>query len=202
VTAAGPWWRVPLRVQLPWSADAAPTEVSVGVGPVQRVARVAAVVIPWVLVVLGSALAVAAAVVIERDLSDAAGGLGIELGAALWFAGVLALGARRGATVGRIVALAVLALAGAALVAVAVLAEWSGAALDLALEFGVGAMAVAVIDVVLIGTLHSRLERLGDAETQVVTVRIGGGRPWIAAGARPAGTEGPAAAPDAPTADG
>jgi hypothetical protein len=186
VTAAGSWWRIPIRVQLPWSADAGPAEVSVGVGPVQRAARTAAVVIPWVLVVLGSALAVTAAFVLERDLGDAAGGLAIELGAALWFAGVLTLGARRGATVGRVVALAALALAGAALVAVALLAGWSGAALDLALEFGVGAVAVAVIDVVLLGTLHSRLERLGGADTQVVTVRFDRHRPWITAGSRPA----------------
>jgi hypothetical protein len=185
VAAAGGWWRIPLRVQLPFWVEGAPAEVSVAVGPVQRAARAAAVVIPWVLVVVGSVLAVTAAVVLERDLGDAAGGLAIELGAALWFAGVLTLGARRGATLGRIAALAALALAGAALVAVAVLAGWSGAALDLALEFGVGAVAVAVIDVVLLGILHSRLERLGDAETQVVTVRFDRRRPWISASSRP-----------------
>jgi hypothetical protein len=155
--------------------------VSVPVGGLQRAARVAALVIPWVLVVLGSALAIAAAVVIERGLSDAAGGLGIELGAAMWFAGVLTLGARRGATVGRIVALAFLAVSGALLVVVAIRAGWSGAALDLALEFGVGAVAVAVIDVVLLGTLHSRLERVGDAAAQVVTVSVGPRWPWVTA---------------------
>jgi hypothetical protein len=171
---------VPLRVRLPWPPEGAgPAEYAVPVGGVQRGAHHVARILPWVLVVLGAVISVVAAVVIERDLSEAAGGLGVEVGAALWFAGAITLGARSGATLGRFVALVVLALAGAALVAVAVLAGWSGAALDLALEYGVGAVAVAVIDVVLLGLLHPRLERLGDAERQVVTLSVQNDRPWV-----------------------
>jgi hypothetical protein len=191
--STAPWWRTPLRVSLPWSADGAPSarnQVAVPVGRLQRAARVSAVVIPWVMVVLGTTLAVVSGLVLERDLGDAAGGIGIELGSALWFGGLLTLGARRGATVGRALALAGLALAGVALVVVAVRLGWSGAALDLALEFGVGAVAVAAIDVVLLGTLHSRLARLGDAEEQVVTLAFGGEPPWLSVRSSRAGDAG------------
>jgi hypothetical protein len=131
-------------------------------------------------VLLGLAISVAAVLVLERGVSEAVGGLGVELGAALWFAGALTLGARRGATVGRALALCGLAAAGVALVALAFARDWSGAALDLALEYGVGAVSVAVIDVLLLGTLHPRLARFGSADDQVVTLAIGTSRPWVA----------------------
>jgi hypothetical protein len=183
VTPPSRWWDLPLRVSVPWTSAAAgalPSQVSVPVGPVQTAARTAARTIPWVLVVLGATVSLVAAFVIERDLGDAVGGLGVELGAALWFAGALTLGARQGATVRRAVALLALALAGVVLVVLAFVLDLSGAALDLALEYGVGAVAVAVIDVVLLGTLHARLERLGDAPEQVVTLSVGGPAPWVA----------------------
>lgn len=177
---AGARWSTPLRVSLPWSGpEAVPSQVSVPVARAQAAARTAAVVIPWAMVVLGVLISLAAAFVITRELDDAVGGLGVELGAALWFGGVLTLGARRGATVGRAVSLLCLALAGVLLIAAAFLLDWSGAALDLALEYGVGAVAVAVIDVLLLGTLHQQLERIGGADDQVVTISVGREAPFI-----------------------
>lgn len=181
-----PWWRAPLRVSLPWSPSTSPpAQVTVPSGPVQSAARVTARVIPWVLVVLGVAVSLVAAFVLSRDLDEAVGGLGVELGAALWFAGALTLGARRGATVGRALALLALAAAGALLVVLAFALDWSGAALDLALEYGVGAVAVAVIDVVLLGLVHGRLERLGSADEQQVTLTVGGPAPWVSVRTEP-----------------
>lgn len=183
--AAARWWRAPLRVSVPWFQGASSALVTVPSGPVQAAARVSARVIPWVLVVLGIAVSLVAAFVISRDLDDALGGLGVEVGAALWFAGALTLGARRGATVGRALSLLALALAGAVLVVLAFALDWSGAALDLALEYGVGAVAVAVIDVVLLGAIHGRLERLGSAEEQEVTLTVGGSAPWVSVRSAP-----------------
>jgi hypothetical protein len=138
----------------------------------QRAARLLAVLIPSIMVVLGLTLAVSGAVLAERPETEAEGTFGVELGAALWFGGLLVLGARRRATVGRLVALAALALAGVGLIAVSVVLEWTGATLALAMEFGVGAVAIALIDIVLIGTVQARIERAGGAPDSVVTLRV------------------------------
>ena len=58
-------------------------------------------------------------------------------------------------------------LCGAVVVASALLLDWTGAGLSLAMEFGVGANAVAVIDVVILGVVHNRIESF--ANTPVVT---------------------------------
>jgi hypothetical protein len=61
------------------------------------------------------------------------------------------------------------------LVVLAVLLDWDGPALTLAMEFGVGSMAVAVIDVVLLGILHPGLEGYASrSEDLVVTLSLGG----------------------------
>ena len=70
------------------------------------------------------------------------------------------LGARPGPTVLRIALLTVTGLGGLALIGVALVAGWSGVGLDLAMEFGVGAVAVVVLDIVILGVLQARLDRL------------------------------------------
>lgn len=99
---------------------------------------------------------------------------GVEVGAVLWFAGAVTLGARAKATVLRAVALLLTALAGAALIVTALVRGWTGAGLGLAMEFGVGALAIPVIDVVLLGFLHSRLDQFAFApDDRVVRLRLG-----------------------------
>lgn len=94
-----------------------------------------------------------------ESAGDRAGGA--ELGAALWFASAVAAGSRRGATVGRGLLLVLTFVAGAALIVSALALGWRGAALALAMELGVGMLAVPIIDVVLIGALHQRLDDFG-----------------------------------------
>jgi tetrahydromethanopterin S-methyltransferase subunit E len=77
----------------------------------------------------------------------------------MWFAGAVTLGARPGPTALRVALLAATGLAGLALIAVALIGQWSGVALDLAMEFGVGAVAVVVLDVVILGVLQARLDQ-------------------------------------------
>lgn len=137
-------------------------------------------VVPTVLAVVGLTLALGSAVLAERGPTEAVGTLGVELGAAMWFGGAVTLGARRGATVGRALALLGLATTGAVLIALALVLGWTGAALSLAMEFGVGAVAVAVIDVLLLGLVQSRLERLGDLPDDAVTVTVSGSWPLLA----------------------
>jgi hypothetical protein len=127
---------------------------------VNTTARILVVVIPAVLAAVGLALALAGAALSERDGAEAIGTLGLEVGAAMWFAGAVTLGARPGPTVLRVALLAVTGLSGLALIAAAIVAGWSGVALDLAMEFGVGAVAVVVLDIVILGVLQARLDRL------------------------------------------
>ena len=147
--------------------------------PVSWAARVLSWVLPGFLVVVGLTLALGSAVLAERDATEAVGSFGIELGAAMWLGGALTLGARRGATVGRAIALACLALAGVILVALSVALDWTGAPLALAMEFGVGAVAVAVIDV-LLGLVQSRLVLLGEVADDAVTVSVNRSWPLVA----------------------
>ena len=166
----------PLRVDLPWWRSDGETSLRLPVAPVSRAARALTVVVPTVLAVVGLVLALASAVLAERGPTEAVGTLGVELGAAMWFGGAVTLGARRGATVGRALALLGLAASGAVLIALALAFSWTGAALSLAMEFGVGAVAVAVIDVLLLGLVQARLVRLGDASDDAVTVTVN--RSW------------------------
>lgn len=145
-------------------------------GPISAVART----IPVVMVVVGFVVAGVGASASQRPETEGIGTMGVEVGAALWFGGAVVLGARRSATVLRALLLFVTALAGIAVVALALLAGWHGAALDLAMEFGVGAVAVAVIDILFLSIVQPRLEGLADrAETTRVTVRLGGPGPAV-----------------------
>jgi hypothetical protein len=161
-----------LRVVLPWTPVQQPSEVRVSVAGAQQVARLLSVLIPALMIGVGLTLAVTGAVLAERPGTEAEGSFGVEFGAALWFGGTLVLGARRRATLGRLVALAVLALGGVVLIAASVWLQWTGAALALAMEFGVGAVAVALIDVALLGTIQAGVEKAADAPDTTVTLRV------------------------------
>jgi hypothetical protein len=124
-------------------------------------ARVLVVVIPTALAVGGLALALVGAAIAEFADADALGTLGLEVGAAMWFAGAVTLGARPSPTALRVGLLAVTGLAGLALIAAAFVGGWSGVGLDLAMEFGVGAVAVVVLDVLILGVLQARLDQYG-----------------------------------------
>ncbi len=82
-------WRAPSRVELPWIRPDVDSALRVPVAPVSRAARLLTVVIASVLVLVGAGLAVGADVLAEREDTEAIGSLGLELGAAMWFAGVL-----------------------------------------------------------------------------------------------------------------
>ena len=169
----------PIRVELPWvqpgGRDAA--EVTVPVNTLRKPFAVLAVALPIAMMCVGAVGALVAAHAAEHDRTEQVGTLGVELGAVLWFGGAVALGVRASATVLRIVALVLTALAGVALVAVALVRSWTGAGLSLAMEFGVGALAVSVIDVVLLGFVHARIDRIGSArDDRVVHIRLGRSR--------------------------
>ena len=154
-------WRDPLLVELP-------------VARLRRPFGVLVVVVPIVLMVVGITMAVVSAAAAEHDDLEGIGTFGVELGAVLWFGGAVTLGARAKATVLRALTLFLTAAAGAALIVVALVRDWTGAGLGLAMEFGVGALAIPVIDVVLLGFLHARLDQLAyGPDDRVVRLRIG-----------------------------
>jgi hypothetical protein len=136
----------------PW-----PIELRIPASRLRTPARVISTLLLVALMVIGVVLAVVGALAAEIDGWEGVGTLGTEVGAVLWFAGAVTWGARRGATVARAVLLAAMFMGGVVLIGAALIAEWSGAALALAMEFGVGLLAVPLIDGVLIGTLHDRL---------------------------------------------
>jgi hypothetical protein len=138
-----------------------------------RPASMAARAIPPVLVVVGLALAVLSATVVEDLASDGIATLGVEAGAALWFGGAVAWSVRR-TTVGRALLVVGAAVAGLVLIALALALGWSGAALDLSMEFGVGALAIVVIDLIVLGTIHPGLDTIASrASGTLVDVDVG-----------------------------
>jgi hypothetical protein len=173
------WLLRPIRVELPGRLGQIrlPTEVSVPVTRAKRPAGFLATGLPLILMAGGIVLALVAADWAEQPDRDGIGALGVEAGAALWFAGAISLGLRRAPTVLRMFGLAVTAVVGVLLVTLALVLDWSGAALTLAMEFGVGALAVVVIDVLLLGILHPRIEHFADDAGEPV-VRIGFVRSW------------------------
>jgi hypothetical protein len=178
-------WRTPLRISVPWAERLTTGPVTLPVAGVSRVAGAVTVVLPTVLAVVGIVLAVAGAALAERPGTEAVGTLATELGAALWFGGILTLGARSGATVGRALGLGALALGGLLLIGLAVVSGWEGAELALAMELGVGAVAVAVLDVLLLGLLYGGLTRLADAPEGSVQVTFTRVPPFVRAAAVP-----------------
>jgi hypothetical protein len=172
--------RLPVSVQFGPSEDGSRrTQVELDDRPARRASRAVAVAVLWIVVVAGTGIAVVAAAFEQRG-NEVVGTFGVEFGAALWFGGVVALGARRGATVARALLLVGLALGGAGLIVVAVVLGWSGAGLGLAMEFGVGAMAVPFVDVLLLGVLYRTIDQYGSGSpTGVVRVSLAASWPPV-----------------------
>jgi hypothetical protein len=164
-----------VHVELPsWLVARLPgDEVSVPMRGHRQAARVVRVVVPAALLILGALLAVVGAIAAERPDTEAIGTLGTELGAAMLFAGGVFVVVTRVPTVGRIVVLVATALVGLAAIAGALAFSWQGAALALAMELGVAAVVLLVIDVVLVGLVFPRVEDLAAGpDRAVVTVRL------------------------------
>ena len=123
-------------------------------------ANVVVVVLPATLASIGLVMALLGGLLAQRGTTEAVGTLAIEIGAAMWFAGAVTLGARPRPTVLRVVLLCATGLGGLALIAAALVGAWSGVALDLAMEFGVGAVAVVVLDFWILGVVQTNLDRL------------------------------------------
>jgi hypothetical protein len=174
-----PWLLRPIRVELPGrlSQVRLPSQVAVPVDRAKRPAGLLATGLPVILMVGGVVLAVLTADWSEQSDREGIGTLGVEAGAAFWFAGAITLGLRRAPTLLRAFGLAVTAIFGVLLVALALALDWTGAELALAMEFGVGALAVVVIDVVLLGILHPRIEHFAD-DTAESVVRIRLAKSW------------------------
>lgn len=143
----------------------------------QRPARLLALALPVVMMVAGILLAFVAAHRQEQPESEGLGTLGVELGAALWFAAAVSLGIQNTPTILRGLALLATGATGLGLIAVALVRDWTGPGLTLAMEFGVGALAVSLIDVVLLGMLHSGVSAVANGPDDVV-VRIGLVKSW------------------------
>ena len=154
--------RRPVRIPVPGVVRRAvePVHLELAGKVVTATARILVVVLPAALAVIGLVIALAGAALSTRDGTEAIGTLGLEVGAAMWFAGAVTLGARPAPTVLRIALLAVTGIGGLVLIGVALVAGWSGVGLDVAMEFGVGAVAVVVLDIVILGVLQARLDRL------------------------------------------
>ena len=135
---------------------------------VNGAARVVVLVLPAALAFVGLVLALASGLLAQRAATEAVGTLGIEIGAAMWFAGAVTLGARPRPTVLRVVLICATGVGGLALIAAALFGAWSGVALDLAMEFGVGAVAVVVLDVLILGVVQANLDRLAGRRVPVV----------------------------------
>jgi hypothetical protein len=149
------------RLELPVQSELAGKAVT-------GAARVVVLVFPAILAIVGLIVALAAGMLAQRDSTEAIGTLGIEIGAAMWFAGAVTLGARPRPTVLRVVLIGATGLGGLALITAALFGAWSGVALDLAMEFGVGAVAIVVLDLLILGVIQENLERLARSRTPVV----------------------------------
>jgi hypothetical protein len=112
-------------------------------------ALVLTIVVPIALIVVGLGLAVISAVLAERPTTEQIGALGVELGAAMWFAGAVALGVRPNCTVRRLMVLIGGGVVGLILVVLGLVVPWHGAVLGLGMEFGVGLIAIPIIDIVV-----------------------------------------------------
>jgi hypothetical protein len=151
--------RIPVAGPIRRLVDATPRDSAGRVA--HLLGRAAIVAFLLGLAVGGLALAVAGALVADRTDADAVGALGLEAGAAMWFAGAVTLGARPKPTLLRLVLLAATGVGGLALIVAAFVGDWSGVALDLAMEFGVGALAIVVLDIAILGIVQTSLDRLG-----------------------------------------
>jgi TRAP-type C4-dicarboxylate transport system permease small subunit len=147
--------------------------IVVPLAPVRASASVLSIAIPLAMVVGGLSLAIGSSLTAQDEATEGIGALGLEFGAALWFGGALTLGARSMPTSRRRVLFAAGTLGGLALIAAALIGSWSGAALDLSMEFGVGLLAIVVIDLALLRFVHGGLGQLAAIDGESVHLRIG-----------------------------
>jgi hypothetical protein len=137
-------------------------------------------------------VAVGSAVLAEEPSTEGIGTFGVEAGAALWFGGAVALSLRSTSARHLLLVLGAGAV-GALLVAISLVLGWSGAALALAMEFGVGALAVVVIDVIVLGRVQPGLDAVGRlAPTSSLDITLERGWPPVAVRVLPADAAPPA----------
>jgi hypothetical protein len=150
-----------------------------------RPASMAARAIPPILIVVGLSVAILSATVIEEATTEGIATLGVEAGAALWFGGAVAWSLQR-TTVGRALLVIASAVAGIGLITLALTRGWSGPLLDLSMEFGVGALAIVVIDVVVLGALRPGLDAVSRRADQAwVDIELGWRWPPLTVRAHP-----------------
>jgi uncharacterized membrane protein len=75
----------------------------------------------------------------------------------MWFAGAVMLGARPRSTVWHTIALVASGVLGATLIGLGLFVPWNGVALGLGMEFGVGLIAVPIIDIVIVRFFYRTL---------------------------------------------
>lgn len=102
------------------------------------------------------------------------GAFGLEAGAALWFGGAITLGARSEPTMRRIVLWAVVTLGAVALILTAIFGSWSGVALDMSMEFGVGLLAIVVIDLAIVRFVGGGLASLATIDGDALRISVTG----------------------------
>jgi hypothetical protein len=122
------------------------------------------IVVPVALIVVGLGLALISAVLAERPTTEQIGTLGVELGAAMWFAGAVALGVRPRSTVRRSILLIVGGVVGLVLVVLGLVVPWHGVALGLSMEFGVGLIAIPIIDIVVMRFFYETARGIADGQ--------------------------------------
>jgi hypothetical protein len=122
------------------------------------------IVVPVALIVVGLGLAVISAVLAERPTTEQIGTFGVEFGAAMWFAGAVALGVRPNSTVRRLMLLIGGGVVGLVLVVLGLVVPWHGVVLGLSMEFGVGLIAIPIIDIVVMTLFYETARGIADAE--------------------------------------
>jgi hypothetical protein len=97
--------RRPVRIPTPrWLRQLElPVQSELAGKAVTGTARVVVLVFPAILAAIGLIVALVAGMLAQRDSTEAVGTLGIEVGAAMWFAGAVTVGARPRPTVLRVV---------------------------------------------------------------------------------------------------
>ena len=138
------------------------TGLASGLDLLRYPATALAILVPVALVVAGLGLALASAVLAERASTEAIGAFGVEFGAAMWFAGAVSLGARGGSTLRRTILLSCSAMGGLVLIVLGLVVPWHGVALGLGMEFGVGLIAISIIDIVIIRLLYGTVRDIAD----------------------------------------
>ena len=155
--------RVPMESETVGNSDEPTNSIGdVALYVVRSSASVLTIVVPVALIVVGLGLAVISAVLAERPTTEQIGALGVELGAAMWFAGAVALGVRPNSTLRRLILLIAGGMVGLVLVVLGLVVPWHGVVLGLSMEFGVGLIAIPIIDIVVMTLLYETARGIAD----------------------------------------